>query len=200
MSRILPLLFILFLASCVRAQTPLLSVPLERSWEQAQHWEELNELDGRFRLLAPSSLTHAIDSIDTALGRQVYHTFHLQSPYPDQSENVIYALSYVDYPPGTLHHDSLDFVTEFLNNSVEEAAEALGGELIYASDKDISGFPARQWRIDYPSKGRLASARTLAGVAGNRYYELKVFSLRSAGVSKSGDRFFDSLRLFSPPE
>lgn len=188
------------MASGVRAQTPLLSVPLERSWEQAQHWEELNELDGRFRLLAPSTLTHDIDSIDTPLGKQVYHTFHLQVPYPDQAENIIYALSYVDYPAGSLHHDSLDFVREFLSNSEEEAGDALGGELIYASEKDISGYPARQWRIDYPSKGRLASARTLAGVAGNRYYELKVFSLRSAGASKSGDRFFDSLRLFSPPE
>ncbi|MEO0734204.1 MAG: hypothetical protein AAFZ52_15315 [Bacteroidota bacterium] len=194
------LLLLFILSTCGRAQTPLLNVPLERSWEQSVHWEELNELDGRFRLLTPAPLTHSIDTVATELGEQVYHTFHLQAPYPDDAENIIYAISYVDYPAGSLHHDSLDLVSEFLATTEEEAAAALGGEIIYATDVIQSNYPARQWRIDYPSKGRLATARTLATVISRRYYEIKVFSLRSAGVSKAGDKFFDSLRLFPPDE
>lgn len=197
MRRILFLFLGLMLTVAAFAQTPLLSVQLDKSWEQQQNWKPLNELDGRFRLLTPAEMKHKIDTVETDLGRQAYHTFFLQAPDKDDAENIIYAISYVDYPEGSLHHDSLALVSEFLAGTEEEAADAVGGEVIYGADKEISGYPARQWRIDYPSKGGTASARTLAGVAGNRYYELKVFSLRAAGLNKSADRFFDSVRVFS---
>ncbi|MEM9928444.1 MAG: hypothetical protein AAF840_01370 [Bacteroidota bacterium] len=196
------LLFSLFLlmASLMVAQTPQLVVKLDKTWEQQQRWQELNEIDGRFRVLAPAELYHKIDTVATDLGEQAYHTFFFQVPDKDEAENIIYALSYVDYPAGSLHHDSLELVQDFLLGTEEEAAKAVGGDVIYGAEKEISGYPARQWRIDYPSKGGTACARTLAGVAGNRYYELKVFSLRAAGLNKSANRFFDSIRLFAPPE
>lgn len=174
----------------------MLAPQLDMSWEQEAHWEERNDIDGRFKLLSPAVLNHKVDTVETGLGQQAYHTFFLQAPDKDKAENIIYAISYVDYPEGTLHHDSLELVNEFLTGTEEEAAIAVGGEVIYSSEKHISGFPARQWRIDYPSKGGTASARTLAGVANNRYYELKVFSLQASGLNKSADRFFDSVRLF----
>lgn len=182
------------------AQTPQLVANVDKTWEQEQRWSELNDLDGRFRLMTPAALTHKVDTVETGVGTQAYHTFFFQVPDKDEAENIIYAISYVDYPVGSLHHDSLELVAEFLAGTEEEAADAVGGEVIYGADKTISGYPARQWRIDYPSKGGTASARTLAGVAGNRYYELKVFSLRAAGLNDSADRFFDSVRLFAPPE
>ena len=201
MRTILFLLFILA-GAALPAQTAQLAPQedpaLTKSWEQNHRWEELQDLDGRFRLLSPATLAHVIDSVETALGLQAYHTFHLQAPDVKQAENVIYALSYVDYPAGTIHHDSTELVAEFFAGTEEEAAAAVGGEAVYAADKTINGFPARQWRIDYPSRGGTASARTLAVVSGNRYYELKVFSRSDRGVSPSADRFFDSLRIFAP--
>ena len=192
----LAVVFLLGLLSPLAAQTPMLAPTPDQSWERQATWAERNDIDGRFKLLAPAELTHKIDTVETDLGQQAYHTFFLQAPDKDEAENIIYAISYVDYPEGTLHHDSLELVSEFLTGTEEEAAVAVGGEVIYSSEKNISGFPARQWRIDYPSKGGTASARTLAGVANNRYYELKVFSLQASGLNKSADRFFDSVRLF----
>ncbi|MTB51908.1 hypothetical protein [Lewinella sp. W8] len=179
------------------AQTPMLALPLEKRWERQADWVELQDLDGRFRLETPASMQTKVDTLDTGLGQQVFHTFFLKVPDPATADNVIYALSYVDYPPGALHHDSTELVQELLMASEEEAAAAVGGEVIYAADKDINGYPGRQWRIDY--NGGKASARTLAGVAGSRYYEMKVFSLESSGPNKSADKFFDSLRLYRPP-
>lgn len=188
----------LFLGTCVRAQTAQLAPrEITKSWEQDHRWEELQELDGRFRLLAPAVLAHNIDSVETALGVQAYHTFHLQAPDQQRAENVIYALSYVDYPAGSLHHDSTELVQEFFAGTEEEAAVAVGGEAVYTAKKAVNGFPGRQWRIDYPSRGGTASARTLAVVSGNRYYELKVFSRTDKGATQAADRFFDSLRIFA---
>lgn len=193
--------FLCFLFLCSAGsyaqEARLLAAEIEKSWEEDHRWVEHNDLDGRFRLRSPAEFTHHVDSIETAVGVQAYHTFHLQAPDMDRAENVIYALSYVDYPQGSLHHDSLELVTEFLLGTEEEAGAAVGGKTVYAADKLISGYPARQWRIDYPSRGGVASARTLAIVAGNRYYEVKVFSRSDKGINESADKFFDSLRIFA---
>jgi hypothetical protein len=185
------------LSSLLSAQTPMLAVPLEKRWEKQGDWVELQDLDGRFRLETPATMQRQVDTLETGLGQQVFHTFFLRVPDPATADNVIYALSYVDYPPGSLHHDSTELVQELLLASEEEAAAAVGGDVIYAAEKDITGYPGRQWRIDY-NDGK-ASARTLAGVAGHRYYEMKVFSLEATGPNKSADKFFDSLRLYRPP-
>lgn len=189
----LPLLLLLVTFS-LNAQTVQSTYKYESTWEQDKYWEEVNDVDGRFQLLSPEEFTHRVDTLETDLGQQILHTFHFEAPDPKKSENVIYALSYVDYPPGSLHHDSTEFVQEFFLGSEDQAVKAVRGELVYASDKEVSTFPARQWRIDY--KEGNATARTLAAVAGNRYYELKVFSLKATGPNTAANKFFDSFRLF----
>ncbi len=190
-------LYICSLPLALGAQTPQASEKYEASWEQSRYWEEIQDADGRFQLLSPQQFEYAVDTLATEIGEQILHTYHFATPDPARSENVIYALTYVDYPAGAIHHDSTELVGELLTSTEEEAVKALRGILIYGSEKRVSTYPARQWRIDY--KDGDATARTLAVVAGNRYYELKVFSLKAAGPNKSANKFFDSFRLFAPP-
>lgn len=187
----------LLFGASLSAQTPQTAKKLTATWEQSRYWSEVNNVDGRFQLLSPQEFSHRVDTLETGLGQQVLHTFHFETPDPTISENVIYALSYVDYPSGSLHHDSTELVQEFFVGTEDEAVRAIRGELVYGADKEVSTFPARQWRIDY-REGQ-ATARTLAVVAGNRYYELKVFSLKAAGPNDAANKFFDSFRLFDPP-
>ncbi len=197
LSRLRPVA-VLLLLSCflppVGAQTPMLAAPIERSWEKQQQWEEMFDLEGRFKVLTPALLEYATDTLETAIGQQVYHTYFLEVPDATQSDNVIYALSYVDYPDGSLHQDSTELVTELFDSSEEAAAENVGGELVYSNPTEVSGFPARQWRIDY--NGGKATARSIAVVAHNRYYEVRTFSLRKRGANQSNNKFFESLVLF----
>ena len=105
-------------------------------------------------------------------------------------------LSYVDYPDGALPQDSLELVDELLRSTEAGAVEALRGELVYATEREVAGFPGRIWRIDY--KDGEATARTLAFVVGGRYYELKTFALAGrAGLSDASDRYFKSFRLLA---
>ena len=191
------LLLAALLPFALSAQTVQAAKKYEATWEQSRYWNEIQNVDGRFQLLSPKEFEHKVDSVTTDLGKQAFHTFFFKTPDPRQAENVIYVLSYVDYPEGSLHHDSTDFVKEFLDSTEEEAVNAVGGKLIYATAKEVSNYPGRQWRIDYNNDG--ATARTLAVVAGNRYYELKVFSLKAAGPNKAANKFFDSFRLYDPP-
>lgn len=164
-----------------------------RSWEQNQSWEEVRELDGRFRILVPSAWEHRIDTIGTEVGELAYHTFWLQTP-TDTADNVVYMLSYVDYPEGALHHDSTALTADFLDATEDEAASRLRGEVLFSTDKECNGYPGRFWRIDYLNGN--ASVRTQAFIAHNRYYALQTVSKSNLGVNRSTDKFFDSFAIF----
>ncbi len=164
-----------------------------KSWEEDHRWEQVDDVDGRFRIETPGTFEHKIDTLETAVGEQAFHTYFFKVPELERAENVIYVLSYVDYPEGSLRQDSTEMVAEFLTSTEEAAAEALRGEVVYATERQVDAYPGRIWRIDY--KGGEASARTLAFVVGRRYYELKTFSLTGGrGLSEASDKFFRSFR------
>ncbi|MBB4078282.1 hypothetical protein GGR28_000883 [Lewinella aquimaris] len=194
----LRILCFLFTASVV-AQSPMLDATAGpvKSWEADHRWETIDDIDGRFRIETPGPFEHKIDTLETAMGQQAFHTYFFKVPEIDRAENLIYVLSYVDYPTGAVHQDSTELVGEFLASTEEAAAEALRGEVVYATEREVLGYPGRIWRIDY--KDGEASARTLAFVIGNRYYELKTFSLTGRGLSDSSDRFFRSYRYLGGP-
>ncbi|MCP9235509.1 hypothetical protein [Lewinella sp. JB7] len=181
----------------VFAQTPMLdalSGPV-KTWEADRRWETVDDIDGRFRIETPGPFELKIDTLDTAVGRQAFHTYFFKVPEIERAENLIYVLSYVDYPRGSLHQDSTELVAELLRSTEEAAAEALRGEVVYAAERDVLGYPGRIWRIDY--KDGEASARTLAFVIDHRYYELKTFALTGRGLSDASDKFFRSFRYLA---
>ena len=190
------LLALLFLSGGLTAQTLMLDPTANqlprKSWEESHRWLQTDDIDGRFRIEFPGELEHRADTVGTAVGSQVYHTYFYKVPEIERAENLIYVLSYVDYPEGSLHQDSTDLLAEFLSSTEAAAAEALSGEVVYAVDRPVEGYPGRLWRIDY--KEGEAVARTLAFVIGNRYYELKTFALTRSGLSDASDTFFRSFR------
>ena len=195
----LRLFCLLFFATSLTAQTARLDKeavePPTKSWEDDHRWEQVDDLEGRFRIETPGPLEHKVDTLETAVGEQVFHTYFFKVPELERAENLIYVLSYVDYPTGALHQDSTELVRELLQSTEESAAEALRGEVVYATDREVAGYPGRIWRIDY--KDGQAQARTLAFVVGGRYYELKTFALSGRGLSEATDRFFRGFRLLS---
>ena len=192
--RYLILLLALLGTAASHGQTPMADPDSEpvKSFEDETRWTEIDDLEGRFRVLSPGPLEHKEDTVTTAVGPQVFHTYFFKVPDLQRAENLIYVLSYVDYPEGALHQDSTELVRELLLSTQESAAEALRGEIIYATEREVEGFPGQLWRIDY--KDGEASARTLAFVVGERYYELKTFALTGRGLGEASDKFFRSFK------
>lgn len=190
--------FFVFVASGAFAQTfPLSGSVTEessgQSWERSQRWEEIRDIDGRFAILSPAAFRKTVDTIPTQVGELVFHTYFLQSP-TEEADNLIYMLSYVDYPEGSLHHDSTDLVLEFLQASQEEAIATVDGELLFANDETLQGYPGRFWRIDYLDGE--ASIRTKTYVVGRRYYQVQTVSKTNSGLNDSSGRYLGSLRFF----
>jgi hypothetical protein len=155
-------------------------------------WEETLSYAGRFRVSAPGYMVEKTDTLTTKLGEQVYHTFFYQSP-DKQSDNLFYMVSYVDYPEGTMHMDSLDLLGEFFEASAEEAAFSISGDLVYSHDRDWDGYPGQVWRVDY-LKGQVI-IKTRAFLVQNRYYTIQTIMLKENSLNPSTDKFLNSFYL-----
>ncbi|WP_143473284.1 hypothetical protein [Flavilitoribacter nigricans] len=155
-------------------------------------WEETVSYAGRFQVSAPGYMVEKTDTLETKLGQQVNHTFFYQSP-DKKSDNLFYMVSYVDYPEGTMHMDSVDLLGEFFEASAEEAAFSITGDLVYSNPRDWNGYPGQVWRVDY-LKGQ-AIIKTRAFLVENRYYTIQTIMLRDNSLNPSTQKFFDSFYL-----
>jgi hypothetical protein len=175
----------------------LLSLGAGSAQAQIQRWEELKSYEGRFRLLAPGPMAHKVDSIETGLGTLAYHVYFYHAPKAEEqsADNLLYMLSYCDYPEEAVHSDSLELVEEFFAATIESAVSSVRGELLYASEQDFRGYPGRIWRIDYLS-GQ-AVIKTKAFLVGPRYYALQTITVKDRSLNPSTNRFLDSFQLLN---
>ncbi len=155
-------------------------------------WTEFNSVEGRFRILTPGDFTEKTDSVTTPLGKLAHHTFYFQSE-DKAAENLFYMVSYCDYPESVVFEDSTDLAAEFFAATIESAAEAVKGKLIYSADIQLDAHPGKFWRIDYLD-GKCV-IKTKAWLAGSRYYAVQTISWQEKNTNSAGDKFFDSFRV-----
>lgn len=163
-----------------------------RSLPTGGEWREFTSRAGKFSALTPAPMTEKITTAKTAIGELAYHTFSCQPPENEQ-DNLLYLISYCDYPAGTVHSDSAALLAEFFAATVEESAQSIRGELAYAADFQWGDFPGKIWRVDY-NRGE-ATLRTKLIVVKNRVYTLQTACLRAKTLNASADRFFDSFKV-----
>lgn len=159
---------------------------------ETKKWRDFNSYDGRFRILIPGDITEKVDSIETAIGILEYHTFFYQSK-ESNADNVLYMLSYVDYPDQSIHSDSTELLKDFFAETIDAAVKTVKGELIYSNDWKYKDYPGKVWRIDYLDGKALV--RTKAFVVRNRYYTLQTITKKERSVNFSADKFLDSFQL-----
>jgi len=155
-------------------------------------WQEFTSLEGRFRILSPGEMTQKVDTITTEVGPLAYHTFFHQTQVKD-ADNLFYMVSYCDYPQGSFPADSTALLEEFFATTIETAASAVDGEVIYTTDIQLKEHPGKFWRINYLD-GK-AVIKTKAYMVGERYYAVQVISYREGNINTAADRYFDSFHL-----
>ena len=156
-------------------------------------WEEFVSLDGRFKVLVPGQMTEQVDSVETEVGTLAYHVFLFQNKNEAEAENLIYMVTYCDYPAGIIFADSIGLTDDFFHETMAAAAETVEGEIIYSADIQINDHPGKQWRIDYLDGG--AIIKTKAFLVKNRYYSIQVVTTKERNLNSPANQFLDSFRL-----
>jgi hypothetical protein len=160
-------------------------------------WDVFQSFDGKFKILTPGEMVKKENPIKTEIGELNYITY-LHQPTRKNPDNLVYMVSYCDYPKYSIHSDSTELVKEFFKTTVETAVESVEGELSYSSDITMNEFPGRLWRVDY-NDGK-ALIKTKSFLVKNRYYSIQVISLKDKGMNLQIDEFLDSFSLLSSDE
>ena len=155
-------------------------------------WEPFTSEKGKFTVLTPGEFEEKISKVETPIGETEYHTFIYQSE-DDKSDNLIYMISYCDYPEGSIHSDSTELVKEFFEITVETALKSVKGELFYSSEINLGGYPGMLWRVNY--KDGDATIKTKSYLVGRRYYSIQTVTYREKGLNPFIDKFLDSFTL-----
>lgn len=161
------------------------------SWT-VNNWSEFVSYEGKFRVLTPGEMSNKVNTITTAIGDLNYHTF-IHQPEDKGADNLVYMVSYCDYPPNTISSDSTELINDFFNTTIESAVESVKGELRYASEIKLKDFPGRLWRVDY-GKGS-AIIKTKAFLIGTRYYSIQTITLKDRSLNESTDKFMESFNI-----
>lgn len=162
-------------------------------------WRTYKSNEGGFEILSPGIMSSKTDSVETAVGKLAYHT-HFYQPRPDDAtaENMMYMVSYCDYPEGSLHQDSTQLLAAFFDATMESAALSIDGKLMYNSPRDYLDYPGHFWRIDYLD-GQ-AVIKTWGLVVDRRYYAIQTVTVKNRSRNRSSDNFLDSFRILPAEE
>ncbi|MEM8906574.1 MAG: hypothetical protein AAGD05_01905 [Bacteroidota bacterium] len=155
-------------------------------------WQEFISYEGKFKVLTPGEMITKTNEIETAIGNLTYHTF-LHQPEDKTADNLVYMVSYCDYPPYTISSDSTELVNDFFTTTIESAVSSVKGVLRYSSEIQLGNYPGRLWRIDYGEGSALI--KTKAYLIGQRYYSIQTITLKDRSLNGASDFFLDSFHL-----
>ena len=157
-------------------------------------WDVFKSFDGQFKILTPGEMIKKENLIKTEIGELNYITF-LHQPTGKDPDNLMYVVSYCDYPKYSIHSDSTELLKEFFDTTVETSVESVKGKLSYSSQIKMNEFPGRLWRVDYNDGNVLIKTRSF--LVKNRFYSIQVISLKDKGMNLRIDKFLDSFSLLS---
>ncbi|MEN0005391.1 MAG: hypothetical protein AAF798_14665 [Bacteroidota bacterium] len=166
--------------------------PLTIAYEY-QKWEDFRSYEGKFRVLIPGAVSTKEQTLETGVGELTYHTAYCELK-DKNADNLVYIISYCDYPDGGMHSDSTELLGEFFAATMEGAAASVEGAVVYEQTRDFREYPGRVWRVDY-LEGK-AVIKTRAFLVGNRFYSLQTITTKERSLNRSSERFFSSFRLF----
>ena len=158
-----------------------------------EDWFQFRSIEGRFRVMTKGGFERKVATFETDIG-EVQSCVYAYTPKDQQnSENLVYMISYNDYPEGTIHSDSTAVLEDFYKATIEESVSSVNGVKIYENDVKLQGFVGKQWRISYANNK--ATIKTRAFLVKNRYYAIQTVSLSEKSANTATQRFLDSFQL-----
>jgi len=156
--------------------------------------EYLKDETAGFSIKAPGTFLEKYQQVPTDLGSLEVLTYYHQ-PDIENPKNYLYLINYIEYPAGSLHHDSLDMVKDLFSKSIEEFNFSVGGKLIYQTPFLDERPPHSIFRSEYDDGFKIVKAKMI--VDKNRFYFLQVFTTKPHSLNKGVDDFLESFMLLN---
>jgi len=145
----------------------------------------------KFKIRAPGVFSEKYESIDTDIGNMEVLTYYHQPE--EEAKNYLYLINYIEYPAGSIHHDSLAIVDELFKKSKEEFEISISGKSIYESELDDEEYPTYLFRSVYNEGFNIVKSKMI--VFEHRFYFIQVFTTKPNSLNKEMDQFLDSFTI-----
>ena len=160
-----------------------------------QNWENIAPDGANCTIQMPSKP----EQTKRIIGHPIYGklTMNMATVQPKDSTdpNVVYMLSYADYPIGAIHSDSINLLDSFFISCREGSVANVQGKLLSETILNFSGYPGRELRMDF--KNGLAIIRCRNYLVKNRLYSLLIITLTENNFNTSINKFLDSFKLLT---
>ena len=171
----------LFVSTCIFT-TSLIS---------AQTWVRFSPNNQPFEVYVPGEMKSGEKKLLTDVGELHAITWLYNSDGNDP--NYLYSVSYVDYPEGTFHSDSIDLISEFFEISLQTHIKGLKGQLVYKSDTPYLSYPGLLYRASYNDNKAIVKSRLI--LSGDRFYALQVYTVSEKSLNPEMDKFLSSFEI-----
>ena len=158
---------------------------------KAQTWKKFRPVGENFEVSVPGQMTNAEKKIFTDVGELHPVTWMYQDN--GNKTNFLYTLSYVDYPEGTFHKDSSDFIADFFKESINAHLHDLKGSLVYQVDAPYYSYAGVSYRASYNKNKTVVKSRMI--IAGDRFYALQVYAKTENSLDPDMDRYLNSFDI-----
>jgi hypothetical protein len=159
-------------------------------------WKSYRNIDGMFKVLTRGAFQEKTIKAQTSIGEITTKTFIYQPK--EQEENLVYMVTYYDFPKGSMHSDSTTLLDDFFKTTIEQSAESVSGTVIYSNQLEQQGHRAWQWRVNY-GENKVA-IKTRAFLIGTRFYSVQTVGLSDAPNNNTSEFFMNSLKILGLEE
>ncbi|MFT6334376.1 MAG: hypothetical protein ACJATI_001114 [Halioglobus sp.] len=144
-----------------------------------------------FEVQVPAEMAVKTKDITTDLGVMTTTTYAHEGMEDDM--NFLYVINVVEYPSGTFPMDSLDLKNVFLEQSIENMAEGIDGELVYKSEISEGGNGiGRLFRLKYDEGYGVIKGKVF--IKDDVFITLQVYTIKEKSLNDEMDLFLDSFR------
>jgi len=145
----------------------------------------------QFQIIEPGVFTEKFSNIETDIGDMEVFTFYCEPPVEDP--NYLYLINYIQYPEGTLHHDSTVMVSSIFTESLDESISGMNGRLLYQVEQSDLEYPTHLSRAEFNEGENIMKSKMV--VFENRFYFIQVFTSKEHSLNDKMDHFLDSFKL-----
>ncbi len=169
---------------------PIACLLLTISIQAQQNWQKFTPSGQTFEIMSPGEMKNGEKNILTDIGSLQPVTWLHQGA--DGDPNYLYLVSYIDYPDGTFHEDSIEMIKELMDVSIDTQVKTLSGELVYQSDVPFGMYPGVVFRASYNKNSAVVKGRII--LIRNRLYILQVYTLSEKSLNPEMDKFLNSFK------
>ena len=158
-----------------------------------KEWTEFKPENGNCSLIMPGEPTKQEKIVNTALGELKLTIFMFQ-PDEGTDDNVLYGLSYSEYPAEYINSDSsAPLIKTFFDNARDGAIKNIQGKLLTETIIKYKQYPGREQIVEI--KDGIAILKFRHYLVKNRVYTMQVITLAKDNFNKSINKFLDSFKL-----